>query len=367
MSSTKDKVLTYLLTPLSWIYNGVMEVRNKFFDWRILPSVEFDVPVISVGNIAVGGTGKTPHVEYLISRLSHDFTIGVVSRGYKRETKGFVLASPHSTPRTIGDEPYQIYKKFGRRIKLAVCESRRKGIAGLLKVYPEINLILLDDAFQHRYVTPAISILLTDYSRPLFEDKLLPLGRLRENTTALNRADVVVVTKCPYDMTPIEARLFSKKLDLMSFQHLYFSRIKYMELQPVFEEEARYSVNLDMLGGKDSVLLVSGVCRPRSIVTRLMKYSFRLRVSHFPDHHFFTRKDLEKISRQFEAMKGIRKIIVTTEKDAVRMADNPYFPAELKPFCFYLPIETEMWDSSSEEDFLNHLRGLIKGYRPGNA
>jgi len=362
MESVKDKILKCLLTPLSWLYGAGVEVRNKFFDWKILPSENFDVPVICVGNIAVGGTGKTPHVEYLISHLYRDYNIGVVSRGYKRSTRGFVLANPYSTPDTIGDEPYQIYSKYGRKIRLAVCENRRKGIKTLLDIDRNINLLILDDGFQHRYVNPSISIVLMDYKHPVYEDSLLPLGRLREQKYSLNRADYVLVTKCP-ELTPLAYSLITGELDLMSYQNLFFSGVEYQEVAPVFEDESRYSVSLTGLTSRDSVLLVTGIAWPRGLVKYLAKFPFRLKICHFPDHHSFTRKDLERMENMYREMKGARKIILTTEKDAVRMIHNPYFPVKLKPFCFYLPIKVSINGPDSEEKFFDTLKESIRQYR----
>lgn len=358
MDSVRDRIAEMLLTPLSWIYGAATELRNKMFDWNLLRSYRFDVPVVCVGNISVGGTGKTPHVEYIVSRLSQDFKIGVVSRGYRRKTKGFVLATSHSTPDTIGDEAYQIYRKFGRRIRLAVCESRRKGIEGLLSLYDDIDLMLLDDGFQHRYVEPSISLLLMDYTHPFYEDTLLPLGTLRESRFAINRADYVIVTKCP-SMTPLAYSLMAGKLDLMSYQKLFFSKVAYDSLEPVFEEEARYTASLNALTSKDAVLLVTGIARPRSLVKYVSSFPFRTRVCHFPDHHSFGKKDLARIQASFAGMKGSRKIILTTEKDAVRMINNPYFPHQLKPFCFYLPIRVDMMEGGSHGEFIEALRADI--------
>ena len=214
MNSVKDKILNYILLPFSWIYAFVTHIRNKFFDWSILKSEEFDVPVIRVGNLTVGGTGKTPPVEYLIEHLSSEYNVAVLSRGYKRHTHGFVLATNKSTPETIGDESYQIYQKYGFRVKVAVCENRKKGIKELMNLGLGINLIILDDAFQHRYVVPKTSVLLMEYKRPVYEDKLLPLGRLRENINAIRRADFVIITKCPETLSPIDYRLLKKKMEL---------------------------------------------------------------------------------------------------------------------------------------------------------
>lgn len=332
----------------------------------VLPVKQYDVPIISVGNITVGGTGKTPHVEFLVSNLYREYSIGILSRGYKRSTKGFVLANSRSTADTIGDEPMQMYRKFGHRITLAVSENRRIGIQKMLEANPSINLIILDDAFQHRYVAPKISILLMDYSHPFYEDKVLPLGRLRENSSAINRADIIIVTKTPSDLSPLDCRIIRNHLDLMSYQKLFFSSIEYKDLEPVFQDEAKYDVNLSMLDKNDSVLIVSGIANPKNLVKKLNIYPFRLKIIHFPDHHSFNKRDLENIKKAYETMKGMRKIIVTTEKDAVRMADNPYFPFSLKPYCFYLPIEMKMVSEESGHSLLDTLRSSIKS-SPGNV
>lgn len=360
MNTTPDKLLVYVLTPFSWLFRAVTEVRNKLFDWGWLKSVSFDVPVVCVGNLSVGGTGKTPHVEYIVGHLMGEYRIGVLSRGYKRKTKGFLLANSKSTPELIGDEPYQIYEKFGKRVRIAVCENRVKGIRRLLEIDPKINLIILDDAFQHRQVTPKVSILLMDYSRPVYDDKVLPLGRLREDKSGINRAEMVVVTKCPDNLPQIQYRILSNNLNLMTFQKLFFSRYKYEELIPVFPDEAPYQVKLDSLTEADSVLIVTGIANPRPLIRLCMGYPVKIKVLHFPDHHNFTQRDLRMIEGKFHSMKGARKIILTTEKDGCRMLHNPYFPVDIKPFCFALPVQVEMirdWKESKE--FLKVLREEI--------
>lgn len=358
--STKDSIVRYALTPLSWAYGAATWVRNKMFDNGMLKEEQFNVPVVSVGNLTVGGTGKTPHVEYLIENLSGRYNMAVLSRGYKRRTRGFVLANPNSSPEMIGDEPMQIYRKFGYRVKVAVCEKRADGIRELVKSFPELDLILLDDAFQHRYVKPKVSILLTDYHRPFYMDKMLPLGRLRDNPTQANRADMVIVTKCPDNLSPLDCRLIAKHLDLMSFQKLFFTKYCYSPLQPCFPEEARYRVDVDSLGPRDSILLLTGVANPRSFVRHFAKYPFKIKVSHYPDHHDFSRRDVSEIAYKFKEMKGERKIIVTTEKDAVRLAYNPYYPRELKPYTYFLPLQVEPAVSTAgQTPMLQTLEQLI--------
>lgn len=359
MKTTKDKIMIGLLTPLSWLYGAVTKVRNWLFDSHILKEEEYDIPIIGVGNLTVGGTGKTPHVEYIVSQLAADYEIAVLSRGYKRKTRGFILANPKSTPDIIGDEPLQIYNKFGMKIHVAVCESRKKGIAELQRLFPTLQLIVLDDSFQHRWVKPRVNIMLTDYNRPFYEDKLLPLGRLRESSRQVNRADMVIVTKCPGNLLPINFRITSKDLDLMKFQKLFFSRYEYGSLRPVFADEAPYRVELSQLTAEDGLLLVTGIAHPRYFVRHFRHYPFAVKVDHFPDHHNFSRSDIQEIAERYKKLPGLRKIIVTTEKDAVRLMHNPYFPQALKPFTFYLPVTVKMVNGIDDTDIIQELRHQI--------
>lgn len=359
-NKTANQILTAVLTPLSWGYGAVTWIRNKMFDSGLLKEQEFDIPVVCVGNITVGGTGKTPHVEYILRNLSSRYKIAVLSRGYKRKTKGFVLANRNSSPRDIGDEPLQIFRKFGGRVKVAVCESRRLGIKNLQESFPELDLIVLDDAFQHRYVKPKVSILLTDYNRPFYTDRILPLGRLRESAHQVNRADMVVVTKCPRDLSPINTRIIRKDLNLMKFQSLFFSTFDHTAILPVFPEEAKYTASLDSLSSSDSVMLVTGVANPRGFIRYFRKFPFRVKVDHYPDHHDFTRKDISEMVSRFEKLQGSRKIIVTTEKDAVRLQHNPYIPYNIKSYIFYLPVEVKMLESPSG-NFIEALTDAIEG------
>lgn len=329
------------------------------FESNILKSEEYDIPVIGVGNLAVGGTGKTPHVEYIVSHLLLDYKVAVLSRGYKRKTKGFVLANSKSTPSSIGDEPYQIYQKFHGKVIVAVCESRRKGIEELRRLFPDLGLIVLDDSFQHRWVKPKISILLTDYSKPFYKDRLLPLGRLRESPLQVNRADMVIVTKCPENLAPIGFRIAKKDLDLMKFQKLFFSRYDYGQLKPVFAEDSPYSISLHELTSSDSVMLVTGIAHPRYFVRYFRHYPFKVKVDHYPDHHDFTKRDVLDIEKKFNSLPGRRKIIVTTEKDAVRLMHNPYFPKFLKPYTFYLPVNVRMIPGVDDHDLIEELKNQI--------
>ena len=328
------------------------------FKWHILKQKEFPVPVVVVGNISAGGTGKTPHTEYVIDLLRYKYHIGMLSRGYKRKTKGFVLATSRSTPLDIGDEPYQIYQKFGRDISVAVCEDRCTGIEELLRLDPRINLIVLDDAFQHRYVKPTVSIVLTEFNNPVFFDKLLPLGRLREPAKAIYRADMVVVTKCPPQLKAIEYRIFKNNLKLFPYQKLFFSRFNYTSLRPLFPDIRKDAPHMSWLGPDDTVLVLSGIANPKPLVRYLKGFKASIKVKVFPDHHNFNRKDLDAITKRFNELEGKQKIIVTTEKDAVRLINNPYFPHQLKPYIFYQPVDVT-FDPMNVDSFDLELQKML--------
>lgn len=359
----RNKLLSMLLLyPISKIYGVVMAVRNKMFDYGILKQQEFDIPIVVVGNIAMGGTGKTPHVEYIVESLLGKYNIGVLSRGYRRATKGFVLASPQSRPEDIGDESYQIYRKFGPDITVAVCEKRAEGIRQMREINPALNMIILDDAFQHRYVKPSVSVILTEYNRPVFNDKILPYGRLRESARALNRADMVVVTKCPVDMKPMHYRLFEENLKLFPFQKLYFSRYNYGHLVPIFPDEVTDIPALDNLRANNSILVITGVANPKPFVRFLRRNKAKVKLKRFTDHHNFTASDMEEIARLFDELPSANKFIVTTEKDAVRILNNPYFPHRLKKSIFYVPIKVEFIDRG-EAEFTAGIEKTIRDSR----
>jgi len=347
-----------VLTPMSWAYGAGVWLRNTAFNIHLLPQEEFDVPVVSVGNITVGGTGKTPHVEYIINALCRRYNIAVLSRGYKRKTKGFILATDALTPRDIGDEPYQIYRKFNGLITLAVCENRRKGIRELLRINPDINLVLLDDAFQHRYVKPKVNIVLVDYNRPPYKDKLLPLGTLREPSNRLLRCDIVVVTKCPSDITPVNIRIMIRDLDLFPSQQLFFSSIRYADPLPVFPVPSPQLASFTWLTPDDTLLCVTGIANPKPLVRYLRQFEATVKVMRYDDHHFFTRSDFNDILKVFDKLEGRRKFIITTEKDAVRILNNPYYPPTMQGSIFYVPIKVGFLEQEGH-NFLQELVNQI--------
>ena len=306
------------------------------FNLIILRSREFDVPVIAVGNITVGGTGKTPFTEHLIQLLSKKFIVAVLSRGYKRKSKGFLVVDVNATSRMVGDEPIQIKSKFPS-VLVAVDEKRVRGIEKILELSEKRpDVILLDDAFQHRYVTPAINILLIDFSRMITEDDLLPYGRLREPASNRDRANIIVVTKCPREIKPIDERIITKDLHIWPYQDLFFSCIKYGELTPLFSGVVAKAKFLP--DENTGILLVTGIANPQSLRDKLLQTTKSVVSSIFPDHHPFTLKDMEKIADQFESMVATNKIIVTTEKDTFRIIEIENLPEVIVKNLYYIPI-----------------------------
>jgi len=343
------------LQPLSWFYGLGVRFRNTLFETGFLKSRSFSIPVISVGNITVGGTGKTPHVEYLIRLLQDHSRVAVLSRGYKRKSHGFQIANESSTARTIGDEPFQMKQKFPKVI-VAVDKNRVHGIEALNQKYQDIDVILLDDAFQHRYVKPGINILLVDYHRLIIYDTLLPAGRLREPLTGKNRADMVIITKCPKDLKPMEYRVITKAMDLYPYQQIFFTTLEYGELTPLFKKEAP-TVNLDKL--KDhNVLLLTGIASPRQMKEDLTPVVSKLSMLSFPDHHAFSQKDIEQISNEFAKLPS-PKCIITTEKDAARIIGLEGLSNEIKENIYILPVRIKFM-LNQEEKFNENIIGYVR-------
>ena len=343
------------LQPLSWFYGLGVRFRNTLFETGFLKSRSFSIPVISVGNITVGGTGKTPHVEYLIRLLQDHSRVAVLSRGYKRKSHGFQIANESSTARTIGDEPFQMKQKFPKVI-VAVDKNRVHGIEALNQKYQDIDVILLDEAFQHRYVKPGINILLVDYHRLIIYDTLLPAGRLREPLTGKNRADMVIITKCPKDLKPMEYRVITKAMDLYPYQQIFFTTLEYGELTPLFKKEAP-TVNLDKL--KDhNVLLLTGIASPRQMKEDLTPVVSKLSMLSFPDHHAFSQKDIEQISSELAKLPS-PKCIITTEKDAARFIGLEGLSNEIKENIYILPVRITFM-LNQEEKFNENIIGYVR-------
>jgi tetraacyldisaccharide 4'-kinase len=355
--------LNKALLPISWIYGLGVCLRNKLFDWRILPIEEFSVPVISIGNLAAGGTGKTPHTEFLIDLLSKKYRIAVLSRGYKRKTSGFILADSKSNSQTIGDEPMQMFRKFPK-IQVAVDSDRRRGIKNLLKLPEEKRpeVILLDDAFQHRYVKPSLSILLTESKRLFYNDYLLPTGHLREAASNYVRADIIIVTKCSESMVRTNYQTIEEEMNLLPKQELFFSTYDYKSLLPLFPScNSVKKESLERLKKeKYSFVLVTGFAHPDEFINYLENFTSDLQSLVYPDHHSFNRKDTEEITEMFNRINNNHKIIITSEKDAVRLTNNSYLSEQIKPLMYYLPIKVTI---NQEELFTQKIENHVTTFK----
>lgn len=338
-------LIRILLFPISLCYGILIFVRNKLFDWKILPSKSFEIPVISVGNLSTGGTGKTPHVEYLIRLLQEERNVATLSRGYKRKSSGFLLANSKTTVDDIGDEPFQFKTKFPE-IEVAVDERRVHGVETLLSLNKGVDAILLDDAFQHRYIKPGLSILLTDFFSLYTNDFVVPTGSLREFRRGAKRADIIIITKSPKVLSPITRRTILKNLKPLQHQKLYFSFIRHGKLTQipgvdyVPDQQCHYS----------SILMVVGIANPYPMEMKLKDRCQNLEKFIFPDHHQFLESDIEKIIMKFDGIFTKNKIIVTTEKDMGRLI-QPELLEKIKslPIC-YMPIEVKL-HKEDREDF----------------
>lgn len=344
------------LKLLSLFYGIVSAIRNELFDLKILPSREFDLPIISIGNITVGGTGKTPHTEYIAQLLKSGFKVAILSRGYKRKTRGFFIVESTSKVKQVGDEPLQIKLKFNS-VTVAVDASRVRGIEKLLALPEKPNVILLDDAFQHRYVTPGMNILLIDYNRLITKDSLLPYGRLRESASNKSRATIMIVTKCPAELKPIDERIITKELEVRPYQNLYFSTLEYGSLLPVFPEDI--TLKSVVLVEGITVLLVTGIANPSPLNEYLRHGSHDIHEMNFPDHHQYISKDLDRINVKFDSLPTVKKIIITTEKDMVRFRDLDTVPENIRKNMYYIPLKISFLNNAGKEfdrKILNYVK-----------
>lgn len=331
------KNLRKILYPLSLVYDEITKARNKAYDKNIITRHTFEIPVIGIGNLSMGGTGKTPMIEYLIRLLHKDYRTAVLSRGYKRKSKGFVLADANSTFETLGDEPMQYYRKF-ENITVAVDADRVNGIKHLLEQDPGPEVILLDDVFQHRKVLPGFTILLTSYDKLYTEDTVLPAGDLRENSSGAKRSQVILVTKCPEELSEAEQFEIAKKLKPELNQTIFFTSIAYDDKV----RSASGTIPLSDLRNYE-VLLVTGIAKTKPLTQFLAQKEIKFEHVRFPDHHNFTAADIQDIGNQYNKIQSEKKIVLTTEKDYVRLyprvGENTYF----------LPIETAF--IAHEKDF----------------
>lgn len=342
--NSKDKYYSHppmrnlrkLLFPFALLYGLITGWRNFLYNSQILKSKSYDIPVICVGNLNTGGTGKSPMIEYLIKLLKEDYRVASLSRGYKRKTKGYHLLKGNETGSEVGDEPLQFKKKFPEAL-IAVDENRQKGIEALVRKKAEV--ILLDDAFQHRKVTAGLNVMLTAYADLYVDDFLLPAGNLREPYSGAARAKIIFVTKCPENLTKTEQERIRKKLELRNYQQLYFSFIRYSD--EIFSSITKQ--NLETLRN-EKFTLVTGIANPKPLTTFLKKKQLNFIHKSFPDHHNFTQAEIEGLKKE--------NLILTTEKDFMRLCER--LPQEK---LFYLPIEVGF--INNEEDFLQAIKAFL--------
>lgn len=349
------KSFRILLFPLAIVYWFIILIRNKLYDTKILDSASFGLPLICVGNLSVGGTGKSPMVELLVRNLKDDFKVATLSRGYKRKTTGYALANEHSTALEIGDEPMQFKLKFPN-VPVAVGEERLDAIPQLLHDKPETQCIILDDAFQHRAIMAGLNILLTDCKNLFTRDFYLPTGDLRDLKSSYRRAQIIVITKCDPALSENECKEIIDEIRPLSNQHIFFTANRYGELYQIISGEKK-SVFL----AETEVLLVTGIANPQPLKDLLIEHAEAYYMLHYPDHHIFTIDDWKDIKKRFDKIETKEKIILTTEKDAVRLAK---FGEQLKDIPLYvIPLEHHFLFNGSDR-FLSLVKGFIKDFNP---
>ena len=330
------KSLKFTLYPFTLIYWICTYIRNWMYTNNYFKQTEFSIPIISVGNITVGGTGKTPHVQYISQLLQNTYNTAILSRGYKRKTKGYILADEIATFNTIGDEPY-LLSQLCKKTAVAVCEKRVQGVENLLKDIPKLQSIILDDAFQHRSIKPGLQILLVDFNRPIWNDYVFPTGFLREGAYAVLRADIVIVTKCPKELTKSEQEFWREKLKINT-QQLYFTTIEYGE---IYEAESGKKYKPEDLFIDTHILLITGIAQPKPLNTYLKKYSESLTHLSFPDHYGYSKDDYDEMVSHFNPYKTK---VVTTEKDAKKIIEITKNQLPI----YVVPIETTFLNNEGD-------------------
>ncbi|MDO9512818.1 MAG: tetraacyldisaccharide 4'-kinase [Bacteroidales bacterium] len=349
-------IRSVLLYPFGLFYGLIMAIRNLLYDFRIIKSHEFDFPVISVGNLTMGGTGKTPHVEYLIRKLSKSHHIAIISRGYGRKTRGFILADNNSSCGEIGDEPLQYVRKF-KNITVAVDENRVKGIRKLKSLKPEIDIIICDDAFQHRRLKAGLSILLTDFHLPFNKNYVFPAGNLREFRSGYKRSDIIIVTKTERVMPILLRKIVIQEISPLPHQQLFFSHVTYGQLIPITEEANNFRIVSNL-----NVVLFTGISNPYPLERHLTEGGNKIEHIQFRDHHSYSVSDMHRIVNLYKTMLGGNKVIITTEKDAMRLLKTKLIEILNDLPVYYLPIEIKL-HRPYEEHLGQALNNLIEQHK----
>lgn len=348
------KSFRILLLPFALVYWLVILIRNWLFDKKIFKSNEFGLPLICVGNLSVGGTGKSPMVEYLVSLLKDEYPLATLSRGYKRKTRGYALAKAETTALEIGDEPMQFHLKFPD-VPVAVGERRLEAIPQLLHDAPQTKLIILDDAFQHRAIKAGLNILLTDYNNLFTRDFYLPTGDLRDLKSGYKRAEIIIVTKCPANLTIEEQQKIIREINPMPYQQVLFTHILYGSIYHIFSRE-KFT-----LSKQSEVLLVTGIANPRPLKKMLEEQVASYQMINYADHHIFTIDDLQEIRKKFEGIQAKEKIILTTEKDAVRLLK---FRQEIEGLPLYVIPVQHQFLLEGDIIFNRRIREFIRFFKP---
>ncbi|MFO7574882.1 MAG: tetraacyldisaccharide 4'-kinase [Bacteroidales bacterium] len=347
----------YILYPFSLVYGLIVGIRNMLYNKGILPSTEHNIPVICIGNLAVGGTGKTPHADYLITLLKPHYRVAVLSRGYKRKSKGFRIITALDTVSVAGDEPLQLALKH-TDITVAVDRNRNNGIREIMRQRPETGVIIMDDGFQHRSVVPGKSVILSDYSNLYINDCLLPCGTLREHRYNIRRADIILITKTPHGINAMDMRIMFRNIGKYPYQNLYFTTLKYGSPVPVFPGEVAVSDTADDL--KDAeILLITGIANPGPLVSHLNEICRTVRHARFPDHHNFTAEEISRLKPETMEDSSGRFYIFTTEKDAVRLRMIEGLPEWFVRGAYFIPVEVEFLNEDTKE-FNNHIIDYVR-------
>lgn len=345
-----------LFAPFALLFGIGVSLRKWAYKTNLLKAVKFDFPVISVGNLNVGGTGKSPHVEFLVRILKDYINVATISRGYKRKTKGFRYVQLNDTAETVGDEPLQFKQKFPD-VLVAVNESRITGIMKLIGDVPDLQTIIMDDAFQHLAITPNLNILLTEYKRPFTKDNLLPVGRLRENPKGAKRADIIIVTKCPDTLNEGDKLEWAAKINPLPHQQLYFSKFQYGKPYYLFNPTYAYSLSTEV-----EALVFCAIANTDYLEKYLETTIKKAKILKFPDHHYFTNSELGNLKAQFEKLDAPQKIILTTEKDATRLRLHQDFIIENKLPIFVLPIEVDFL-FNEKEAFVQAVQQFLLNFK----
>ena len=340
----------FWLKMLSYPYQMAITVRHWLFDCKLLKREKFKTPIICVGNITVGGTGKTPTAEMIVEYMKNYYNVAVLSRGYGRRTKGYLEVKTSSSYRDVGDEPLQIKLKYPDTL-VVVCEKRAEAIHRIEAEHPEVNLIVMDDGFQHRYVDPRINVVIVDSTRPFYEDDYLPAGTLRDKPKSLDRAHYFIVTKCPIDMSPLDQRMWRKHLHKIAYQRVYFTRV--IPTPPV----AQFATSNTLKSG-DEVIVMSGIGNPKAFVSGVKKSYKVVSTITFPDHHVYSVADIERIVANLK--KYPNAMLLTTEKDVVKLRRSRRVPDVMRERLFYQPVKVEFVEGS-DSDFLGTLKSDLEG------